>query len=150
MTACAITDHEVAYGQVDFYKKKGTRRHLFTNYVRFSKFEALELYEITPFSNTPFLTNSQTDALELYEITPFSNIIRSGSKYSAALELYEITPFSNGAVAPAGLGGCFRTIQIYIILKHEDNLRVLLQFWISTNLHHSQTMTCITSRMLWF
>ena len=53
MTACAITDHEVAYGQVDFYKKKGTRRHLFTNYVRFSKFEALELYEITPFSNNP-------------------------------------------------------------------------------------------------
>ena len=51
MISCAITDHEVAYGQVDFYKKKGTRRHLFTNYVRFSKFEALELYEITPFSN---------------------------------------------------------------------------------------------------
>ena len=73
MTSCAITDHEVAYGLVGFYKKKGTRRHLFTNYVRFSKFEALELYEITPFSNWQSRCRSDPVALELYEITPFSN-----------------------------------------------------------------------------
>ena len=60
MTSCAITDHEVAYGLVGFYKKKGTRRHLFTNYVRFSKFEALELYEITPFSNQELGSNGPT------------------------------------------------------------------------------------------
>ena len=73
MTSCAITDHEVAYGLVGFYKKKGTRRHLFTNYVRFSKFEALELYEITPFSNDISSFTLTNEALELYEITPFSN-----------------------------------------------------------------------------
>ena len=56
-----------------FIRKKGTRRHLFTNYVRFSKFEALELYEITPFSNEVILEVLGRFALELYEITPFSN-----------------------------------------------------------------------------
>ena len=143
-----------------FIRKKGTRRHLFTNYVRFSKFEALELYEITPFSNC-----WNRSAVSMH-----------------ALELYEITPFSNGAVALAGLGVCFGTIRNYTILKQNQSSPLLsrvfdiydtsfsdvlhstqelptvldiyeftsfsnricmtgmpLQFWISTNLHHSQT-----------
>ena len=79
-----------------FIRKKGTRRHLFTNYVRFSKFEALELYEITPFSNNYILFCHSAFALELYEITPFSNWINLVDRDISALELYEITPFSNG------------------------------------------------------
>ena len=117
MTACAITDHEVAYGLVGFYKKKGTRRHLFTNYVRFSKFEALELYEITPFSNTLNL---------LYQLKP-------------VLELYEITPFSNTRQFH------LRTTHVWIStnLHHSQTDTSIrhtgMEFWSYTKLHHSQT-----------
>ena len=147
MISCAITDHEVAYGQVDFYKKKGTRRHLFTNYVRFSKFEALELYEITPFSNgiTQVATSLCFRTIRNYTIlklefgtkrqqprfrtirnyTILKLIFRETSPKNSFRTIRNYTILKRGGCS-CRVGGCFRTIQIYIILKHEDNLRVLL------------------------
>ena len=95
MTSRAITDHEVAYGLVGFYKKKGTRRHLFTNYVRFSKFEALELYEITPFSNNVIPILQDVIVLDIYEFTSFSNGGRLIPGHLLVLDIYEFTSFSN-------------------------------------------------------
>ena len=99
-----------------FIRKKGTRRHLFTNYVRFSKFEALELYEITPFSNAIDNINRNSVALELYEITPFSNYLN----YDALLFGFWISTnlhHSQTAVSGVKNSSCFGPIRNYTILK---------------------------------
>ena len=126
-----------------FIRKKGTRRHLFTNYVRFSKFEALELYEITPFSNAIDNINRNSVALELYEITPFSNYLN----YDALLFGFWISTNLHHSQtrnsAPIYQDG-FRYLRIYIILKLLLLIRLLLSCFRYLRIYIILKQRCLT------
>ena len=78
----------------------------------------MDIYEFTSFSNRFLIWDASETVLDIYEFTSFSNSRIRSTPCFCVLDIYEFTSFSN-----------FR------VLNHRRNM-----FWISTNLHHSQTL----------
>ena len=82
-----------------------------------------DIYEFTSFSNQRDWWKICSWVLDIYEFTPFSNLVAGWGIITTVLDIYEFTSFSN----------CLRGVG--------ENFK----FWISTNLHHSQTKHLFTN-----
>ena len=103
----------------------------------------LDIYEFTSFSNHMLVSCPYCGVLDIYEFTSFSNDRDDQRTYAQVLDIYEFTSFSNGHSVPDRRSAFWISTNLHHSQTYRSADCTLYWFWISTNLHHSQTLHLI-------